>query len=127
MQAFLGTGVSHSIDVFPEEDLKWFGFTVRRVAAFSRIPNEAESPDDDEFPTDPCESNVVSPGNLHDYEPAFLDDLLGQRDDNCCWRVGDCTPLGAVRWQWLDRGYSGMFFSSIQTEHSNLRATGQEF
>ncbi|KAL2278816.1 hypothetical protein FJTKL_14155 [Diaporthe vaccinii] len=26
-QAFLGTGVSHSIDVFPEEDLKWFGFT----------------------------------------------------------------------------------------------------
>lgn len=30
-QAFLGTGVSHSIDVFPEEDLKWFGFTVRQM------------------------------------------------------------------------------------------------
>ncbi|TDZ38052.1 putative acetylxylan esterase A [Colletotrichum spinosum] len=26
LQTFLGTGVSHSIDVFPEEDLKWFGF-----------------------------------------------------------------------------------------------------
>ncbi|KAF4775669.1 PHB depolymerase family esterase [Colletotrichum scovillei] len=26
LQTFLGTGVTHSIDVFPEEDLKWFGF-----------------------------------------------------------------------------------------------------
>ncbi|KAK1977728.1 PHB depolymerase family esterase [Colletotrichum cereale] len=26
LQTFLGNGVSHSIDVFPEEDLKWFGF-----------------------------------------------------------------------------------------------------
>ncbi|KAF6816738.1 acetyl xylan esterase [Colletotrichum musicola] len=26
LQTFLGQGVSHSIDVFPEEDLKWFGF-----------------------------------------------------------------------------------------------------
>ncbi|KAK1687395.1 Alpha/Beta hydrolase protein [Colletotrichum godetiae] len=29
LQTFLGTGVTHSIDVFPEEDLKWFGFVVR--------------------------------------------------------------------------------------------------
>lgn len=28
LQTFLGTNVTHSIDVFPEEDLKWFGFTV---------------------------------------------------------------------------------------------------
>ncbi|KAI8170159.1 putative acetylxylan esterase A [Colletotrichum sp. SAR 10_70] len=28
LQTFLGQGVTHSIDVFPEEDLKWFGFTV---------------------------------------------------------------------------------------------------
>ncbi|KAK2606576.1 hypothetical protein N8I77_005316 [Diaporthe amygdali] len=27
LQTFLGTNVTHSIDVFPEEDLKWFGFT----------------------------------------------------------------------------------------------------
>ncbi|WZH42049.1 Alpha/Beta hydrolase protein [Fusarium acuminatum] len=27
LQSFLGQGVTHSIDVFPEEDLKWFGFT----------------------------------------------------------------------------------------------------
>ncbi|KAJ3540204.1 hypothetical protein NM208_g5158 [Fusarium decemcellulare] len=27
LQTFLGEGVSHSINVFPEEDLKWFGFT----------------------------------------------------------------------------------------------------
>ncbi|KAF5026245.1 hypothetical protein F66182_1676 [Fusarium sp. NRRL 66182] len=26
LQTFLGQGVTHSIDVFPEEDLKWFGF-----------------------------------------------------------------------------------------------------
>jgi len=25
-QAFLGSGVTHNVDVFPEEDLKWFGF-----------------------------------------------------------------------------------------------------
>ncbi|KAG7405029.1 putative acetylxylan esterase A [Fusarium oxysporum f. sp. rapae] len=25
-QTFLGQGITHSIDVFPEEDLKWFGF-----------------------------------------------------------------------------------------------------
>lgn len=29
LEGFLGTGVSHSIDVFTDEDLKWFGFTVR--------------------------------------------------------------------------------------------------
>ncbi|KAH6879503.1 Alpha/Beta hydrolase protein [Thelonectria olida] len=27
LQTFLGSGISHSIDVFPEEDLKWFGLT----------------------------------------------------------------------------------------------------
>ncbi|EXM18267.1 hypothetical protein FOTG_13687 [Fusarium oxysporum f. sp. vasinfectum 25433] len=27
LQTFLGQGITHSIDVFPEEDLKWFGFT----------------------------------------------------------------------------------------------------
>ncbi|KAF4501880.1 PHB depolymerase family esterase [Fusarium agapanthi] len=26
LQTFLGQGINHSIDVFPEEDLKWFGF-----------------------------------------------------------------------------------------------------
>lgn len=30
IQGFLGAGVGHGIDVFPDEDLKWFGFTVRR-------------------------------------------------------------------------------------------------
>ncbi|KPM45206.1 Acetylxylan esterase A [Neonectria ditissima] len=27
LQTFLGSGISHSIDIFPEEDLKWFSFT----------------------------------------------------------------------------------------------------
>ncbi|KNB16429.1 hypothetical protein FOXG_14796 [Fusarium oxysporum f. sp. lycopersici 4287] len=27
LQTFLGQGITHNIDVFPEEDLKWFGFT----------------------------------------------------------------------------------------------------
>ncbi|KAK1970211.1 PHB depolymerase family esterase [Colletotrichum sublineola] len=30
LETFLGNGVTHSIDVFAEEDLKWFGFLVRR-------------------------------------------------------------------------------------------------
>ncbi|KKY39675.1 putative acetyl xylan esterase [Diaporthe ampelina] len=36
-QAFLGTGVSHSIDVFPEEDLKWFGFTTPCVSPYTCV------------------------------------------------------------------------------------------
>ena len=40
MQAFLGTGVTHSIDVFPEEDLKWFGFTVGQIDSFLEYSNQ---------------------------------------------------------------------------------------
>jgi acetylxylan esterase len=28
LQAFLGAGITHNLQVFPEEDLKWFGFVV---------------------------------------------------------------------------------------------------
>lgn len=44
-QAFLGTGVSHSIDVFPEEDLKWFGFTVGPMNTFLENSNEVNGSD----------------------------------------------------------------------------------
>ncbi|KAJ0284380.1 hypothetical protein COL940_004182 [Colletotrichum noveboracense] len=47
LQTFLGQGVTHSIDVFPEEDLKWFGFTPDDNDAADEHDLDSEIDDDD--------------------------------------------------------------------------------
>ncbi|KAK1998228.1 hypothetical protein LX36DRAFT_711032 [Colletotrichum falcatum] len=41
-QTFLRNGVTHSIDVFAEEDLKWFGLLVRRAPREEFVPGRSE-------------------------------------------------------------------------------------
>ncbi|GJC91332.1 PHB depolymerase family esterase [Colletotrichum higginsianum] len=97
LQTFLGAGVSHSIDVFWEEDLKWFGF-VRTTGRDSDLGD-----------ADTGELLVGSDGDgddtSRDHEPR-IDDAGGQHDDDGQDNddddlggrgIGDVAAVGAVR------------------------------
>ncbi|GKT56018.1 PHB depolymerase family esterase [Colletotrichum tofieldiae] len=99
LQTFLGAGVTHSIDVFPEEDLKWFGF-VRNSRSGANDPililmvdtSELLGLSDDSRNN---ESRVDDAGGQQDNDGWSHDDFGGR------W-IGDGAAVGPMRRHQLD-------------------------
>ncbi|OLN91606.1 putative acetylxylan esterase A 2 [Colletotrichum chlorophyti] len=91
LETFLGTGVSHSIDVFPEEDLKFFGFVVNAGELVLRSRDTIDHEPSIHIHDPERQHNLCGPGEH---------DLDGPGNDNCAspWT---CTQLNNWFWQCL--------------------------